>query len=71
LARWRDSGSNDVPPELTYDPAYWGTTAESIRAWKNAALEWLYEAPGRRLTIGENGGWLDLLREAVRLVEAT
>lgn len=55
-----NTGDDDIPPELArFDPADWPT---GIYGWKDAALRWLAEHPGRTLPFGEFGDVVDILR---------
>lgn len=61
---------SEVPENLAvYDPEHWGRGDAGVRAWKQAALDWLREDPDRRLPIGEFGDPVDVFRHAIRLMQ--
>ena len=67
MARWRRTDAATVPKPLRrYDESDW-PGHDPIGQWRDAALEWLREDPGRSLPFGEFGDSVAVIRESARI----
>jgi hypothetical protein len=67
MAKWRRTDPSAVPEELARFVAAEWPGADPIGQWRDAALAWLREDPGRSLPFGEHGDSIDVIRACYRL----
>jgi hypothetical protein len=67
MARWRRTDPSAVPEPLTrYVESEWPGD-NPIGDWRDACIQWLREAMGRRLPFGAWGDSVDVIRECRRV----
>jgi hypothetical protein len=67
MAKWRRTDPGAIPKPLRrFIESEW-PGHDPIGQWRDAALAWLREDPGRSLPLGEFGDSVAVIRESARL----